>query len=107
MTNTLYRPIDTTEFVRVAVVARDTSGLIDPTSYPVDIAFVPHGEPTNSDLVTWRTATWQTVSGTYYAKVLVGPDGGVELPETDYIVLVRVNAPAEYPVREAGKLILY
>lgn len=98
-----YMDADSTEYRRVLVAATDDAGLdIDPTVYAVDIAFTEHGaRPVAAD---WNSATWVTLDGDYYARVLVGPDGGITLTETDYSVYVRINAGTEFPVLLCGFL---
>lgn len=95
--------VQSTEYRRVLVAVENEAGVPqDPTGFPVQIAFVVDGVlPGPSD---WNAATWVTVSGTYYAKILVGPDGGISLPETDYHVYVRVDAGTEYPYMLCGYL---
>ena len=92
-----------TEYRRVLVSVTDEDGdPVDPTGFPVNMAFVADGVlPVEDD---WHAATWVTSGGNYYAKILVGPDGGVDLPETDYHVYVRVDAGVEYPYMLAGYL---
>ncbi len=93
---------DTTEYRRILVTAFDEEGALDPTSYDVDVAFVRAGSrPTAND---WNTASWVSSGSSHYARILVGPEGGVELEETDYAVYVRINAGAEYPVILTGYL---
>lgn len=95
---------DSTEYRRILVEATDdNSAVINPTGYDVDIAFVAVGaQPVLAD---WNPATWVTVGSTYYAKILVGPDGGLTLADTDYHVYVRVDAGMEYPYLLAGRLV--
>lgn len=93
-----------TEYRRVLVTAVNDAGAVtDPTSYDVYLAFVPVGfQPVEDD---WNEAEWVTVGSTYYAKILVGPDGGLDLNDTDHHVYVKVDAGMEYPFMLAGKLV--
>ena len=92
-----------TEYRRVKVTVVDEAGAtINPTSFPVQMAFmVDGGTPGASD---WNAATWVTSGSNYYARILIGPDGGLNLTESDYHVYVRVDAGAEYPYMLAGIL---
>ena len=90
-----------TEYVRVSVA---TNPPTDPTTDDVSLAFLEAGtEPTDPD---WIAGTWETVSGTYYARVLVGPDGHA-LDVGSYIVWLKVVDNPEEPVRKAGKLVIF
>jgi hypothetical protein len=95
--------VQSTEYRRILVSVTNEAGVtVVPTGFPVSIAFVADGSlPVEDD---WHSATWVTVGSTYYAKILVGPDGGVNLPESDYHVYVRVDAGVEYPYMLAGYL---
>lgn len=92
-----------TEYRRVRVVVTDEAGTpVDPTSFPVHMAFMADGgTPTVSD---WNVASWVTSGSNYYARILIGPDGGLDLDESDYYVYVRVDAGVEYPHMFAGIL---
>ncbi len=93
---------DSTEIRRILVTAYDVVGQLDPTAYAVDIAFmVSTHRPSEDD---WHEAEWESNGSSHYASILVGPDGGVGLQETDYSVYVRINAGAEYPVILSGYL---
>lgn len=94
-----------TENRKIKVSLVDNNSLpVNPTSFPVQIAFMQHGlQPAESD---WNNGTWVTAGSTYYAQIKVGPDGGLVLPETDYWVYVRVDAGDEYPVMLAGFLVM-
>jgi hypothetical protein len=52
---------------------------------------------------TWYEAEYENGA----ARVLVGPDGGVELPVGVYMVWVRVTANPEIPVRQAGRIVIF
>jgi predicted glycosyltransferase len=95
--------VQSTEYRRVLVAVTDEDGdTIVPTAFPVSIAFVADGVlPESGD---WHSATWVTASGRYYARILVGPDGGVNLSESDYHVYVRVDAGVEFPYMLCGYL---
>lgn len=92
-----------TEYRRIKVtVTEDDGDPVNPTVFPVQIAFTLDGvKPVEGD---WLTASWVTVGSTYYARILVGPDGGVNLSDSDHHVWVRVDAGAEYPYMFAGIL---
>lgn len=104
MTTTYTMAHDSTEYRRILVAATDDQGdAINPTSYDVEIAFVAVGaQPIEAD---WNPATWVTSGSTYYARILVGPEGGLVLADTDFHVYVRVDAGMEYPYLLAGRLV--
>lgn len=89
-----------TEYVRVLVAST-----IDPTSYPVHIAFVPRRRAvTDSD---WHTAEWTpgqtwTASGETEARILIGPGSPLPLPTCRYDIWTRIDTTIETPVQRAG-----
>ena len=90
------------EYVRSAVARDDAS---DPTGDVVKLAFMSTtANPGSGD---WKTSDWETVSGIYYARCLVGPGGTVTLTAGDYHVWVKVTDNPEIPVRKAGILRMY
>jgi hypothetical protein len=88
------------EYVRVPISAREGSGAVNPTSRPVDLAFMPLG--TNPASGDWVVAAWETDGSTYYARATVGPGGSKVLAAGTYTVWVRVQDSPEIPVRPAG-----
>lgn len=92
----------TLEYVKVAVAATVNGSAIDPTADAVQMAFPLAGvDPISGD---WKTASWETVSGIYYARCLVGPAGTITLAANLYDVWVKVTDTPETPVRKAGQL---
>lgn len=91
------------EFVRVPVSATGT-GPVDPTADLVEMAIV--AENTLPDVGDWQTATWETIDGVFYAKLLVGPGGTIELDPGQYRIYVRVQDSPERPVLDGGPLIV-
>lgn len=100
----LYRVHGSTEYLRVSVTARDDQGYMDPSDYPVAVAFTRSVEPQPD--ATWHPATWVVQGSTSYARILVGPEGGVDLDPSDWVVWVKVTTTLEEPVLRAGWLIL-
>lgn len=92
-----------TEYRRIKVTVTDEAGaVVVPTAFPVQVAFTVDGAlPSVSD---WQAATWVTSGSNYYARILVGPDGGLNLSDSDHHVYVRVDAGVEYPYMFAGIL---
>jgi hypothetical protein len=92
-----------TEYVRVQVTDTGAGGSsIDPTGDAVEMAFVTPGVlPVSGD---WHTAAWETVSGSYFARILVGPAGTVAPPVGIYEVWVRIHAGVETPIQQSGLL---
>ena len=92
--------LDATEFVEVPIVVAE-----DPTGDAVELAIVDvWAAPTDVDFVagSWDPAT---TSSPYTARVLVGPDGDVELEARGWhAVHWRVTDNPEVPVRSAGLL---
>ena len=89
-----------TEYVRVAIDAG-----VDPTADNVQMAFPVTGvAPESAD---WKSATWESTGGTYYARCLVGPGFGGVVSLTAgglYDVYVKVADNPETVVRNTGAL---
>lgn len=89
-----------TEYVRVAIDAG-----VDPTADNVQMAFPVTGvAPVLGD---WKSATWETSDGTYYARCLVGPGIGGVVSLTAgglYDVYVKIADNPETVVRNTGAL---
>ncbi len=102
MTTITLSPIST-EYVRVPISATEAGTPVDPTSYPVDMAFVATGEPATGD---WHSASWETAGTVFYARILVGPAGGLALARGTYTIWVRITAGLEQPVQEVGLLVV-
>lgn len=99
-----------TEYVRVPITAMDGSSAIVPTSDVVEMAFVAPGA--SPETLDWNSATWETdnttTPTTYYARCLVGPDGGVvTLTETLYDVFVKVGDNPETVVHRTGAIAIF
>jgi hypothetical protein len=93
------------EYVNVRVTAKLVKTAYNPTTKPVDMAFVStSSSPADDD---WNTAEWETVDGEYIAKCLVGPTGTRSLDPGTYAVYVRVTDDPEVPVIYAGVLEVY
>jgi hypothetical protein len=106
--SSLSQSAQSTEYVLVAVSARENGALIDPTSDTVQMAFPVHGvAPVSGD---FKSASWETdatvTPAVHYARCLVGPGVGaaVALTVGDYEVWVRIVDTPEVPVRRAGRL---
>lgn len=89
-------PASSTEYLHVPVTL--PAG-VDAGSTPVRIAVVAHrADPAGSE---WRDADW--VNGV--ARILIGPDSGLELAAGDYRVWINLDPPgSENVVRKAGIL---
>jgi hypothetical protein len=93
-------PRESTEFVYIPVSA---PGTVDPTAYPVQIAFTLDGSETRP--IVLNTATWETIDGVTYAKLLVGPGAEVLAPGR-WRPWWKVTANPEHPVRPATNLLI-
>jgi hypothetical protein len=94
------------QFVKVRITAYEDGEPVDPTTAPVEMAFVPFDD--DPPAPSWVAAQWET-SGTgssaaYYARCLVGPAGTVTLVEGLYDVYVKINDATEVPVLETGRI---
>lgn len=81
--------------MRVPIANDDGS---NPTADVVQFAFpTPGTEP-----ATFYNGSWQTISGIYHARCLVGPGGVVTLTPAFYDVYVKITDSPEVPVLLAG-----
>jgi hypothetical protein len=92
-----------TQLVKVGVTAAIAGEGVDPTEYPVEVALMVEGErPSDSD---YKSASWETIGGKYYACVLAGPEGLIQWTDTDeaYLPWVRIDPPgSERPEVKGG-----
>ena len=86
------------QYVRVPIA--DVAGA-NPTGDTVEMAFPLIGQ----EPVTFYLGSWQTISGVFYARCLVGPSSsGPVLTVGYYDVYVRITDDPEVPVLYAGTL---
>lgn len=89
----------TLQYVKVPVTAEVSGAAIDPTGDAVQMAFPVRGvKPVTND---WKTASWETMDGTYLARCLVGPGGTVTLGVGLYDVHVKITDSPEIVVDQA------
>src|SRR5690606_25511749 len=97
-----------TEYIRVAVTAKEFGVRVDPTGGTVQMAFVPRSDedagPVPGD---WKAASWETDNGAYYARCLIGPSGVLTLNKGYYRIWVKFSAAPETPVLAVGHLYVY
>lgn len=89
-----------TEYVKVPVTAD-----VDPTSDVVMMALTLAAGGVS--LGDFTTASWETTDGVHYARLLVGPAGGLALPNGSYKIWVKITDNPEIPVKPAGHLTIY
>jgi hypothetical protein len=94
-----------TEYLRYQVTATVAGAVYTPTSDVVQFAFPVTGAQPS----TWLSGSWETVGSNYFARVLVGPTGGVVTltAGTTYDVWMKITDSPEIPVRLVGKLTVY
>jgi hypothetical protein len=90
------------QYVKVPVSATVNGVAYDPTSDTVQIAFTPVAR--DPDSADWLTASWETDGSSYFARVLVGPGGSVQLAAGTFAVWVKVVDDPEVPVLQAGTI---
>lgn len=96
-----------TQYMQVEVSQLDSGLPTDPTGNDVYLAIVP-GRATPGD-DDWLTGSWDTssVNGTYFAQVLIGPDGLLTLTPGVWTVWIKIDADPETPTAQAGTLTVY
>lgn len=95
-------PALSTEYVRVQVTASSAGAVVNPTSDTIQFAF----PATTVQPSVWYSGSWETISGVYYARCLVGPTGGVVTLTVgnSYDVWVKITDSPEVPVRKVTTL---
>lgn len=99
------RPSKSREYLEIEVQCTLPSGTrVNLSTDTVEVAFLAHGDPTDSD---WHAAEWfpfNETGGRMIARCLIGPGGPTGTPvltEDVYQVFVRVSTPPEEPVIKA------
>lgn len=93
---------DSTELLGVLVRRRRRSLELNPSLYPIQLAFTTPGErPVAQD---WVDGSWAHSDGQWWGECLVGPLGGKSLVPGDYDVWCRIVAGVETLVRRTGCL---
>lgn len=91
----------TKEFLKTQVTHTVNGTTVDPTTKPVEWAFVTSGNPTDTD---WVTGDWETTPDGYYARIIVGPGSTKVLAVGTYTAWIRITDNPEVPVRIVGKV---
>jgi hypothetical protein len=87
-----------TEYIKSRITATKNGATYDPTGDVVEVAFkTPGVDPAALD---WHAASWETAGTAYYARLLVGPAGGLVLATGTYKMWIRVTDAPEVPVLE-------
>lgn len=90
-------PASSTEYLHIPVTATPAGTSL--TGVPVKVAAVAHRNNPASD--EWHTASWDGTA----ARILIGPDTGLELAAGDYRIWIHIDPPgAEVVIRRAGIL---
>jgi hypothetical protein len=88
-----------TVFIKSRIVATKNGTSYNPTGDVVEVAFkTPGVDPAGPD---WHAASWETAGTAYYARLLVGPVGGLVLAVGTYRMWIRITDAPEVPVLEA------
>lgn len=88
-----------TVFIKSRIVATKNGAAYNPTGDVVEVAFkLPGVDPAGPD---WHAASWETAGTAYYARLLVGPVGGLVLAVGTYIMWIRITDSPEVPVLDA------
>jgi len=97
-----------TQYIEIPVTELASGLPADPTTNPVHVAFMlGRAQPDTGD---WKTGSWETsgVNGAYFARVLVGPNGGViTLTPGLYTVWLKIDASPETPIMQTGNVTVY
>lgn len=89
------------EYVKCKVEAIKAGVLYNPTGDAVAFAFTATEDATGA---SWSGGSWETISGEYWARCLVGTGGAVQLTPDIYYVWVKITDSPEIPVKMAGLL---
>jgi hypothetical protein len=96
-----------TMYYLVPVTATKSGTAWDPTSDPVQFAFMP--APTQVPAAgDWVSGSWDTNTASvlypYSARCLVGPSGTITLGIGTYVAYLKITDSPEVPVLIAGQL---
>lgn len=98
-------PVSSSQFLAADITAIAGGVTENPTSFPVDIAFI--AGPTQPQSSDWISASWASMFGPpYIAQIMVGPNGHV-LPPGTYKIWARVSNPPQVPVIPVGFVTIY
>lgn len=88
-----------TVYIKSRIIATLNGSSYNPTGDLVEIAFkAPGVDPSGPD---WHTGSWETAGvNEYYARLLVGPIGGLVLAVGTWRMWVRITDAPEVPVLE-------
>jgi hypothetical protein len=89
-----------TVYIKSRIRATKNGATYDPTGDVVEVAFkTPGVDPAGPD---WHAASWEAASSSvFYARLLVGPVGGLVLTVGTYKMWIRITDAPEVPVLEA------
>jgi len=94
----------TIEYLKYPVSADRGDTAIEPSDYPVYFAFPdPDVAPVEAD---WQPGDWEADGDTDLARILVGPDGGVVVPDGWHDVWLRIVDAPEHPERRVDRLFI-
>jgi hypothetical protein len=95
-------PSASKQYIKIPVTATVNGIVVDPESDSVAFACVAPGvAPASGDFVA---GSWETISGRYYARVLIGPGTSLELVTGLYEIFVKITDNPEIPVLDSGLL---
>lgn len=98
----LEQPANSTEPVFVPV--QKLGGPI-PVGATCRFAFVPVSAGLREPLVDeWRTGTFETIGGSVFASLPVGPLGEIALDATTYHTWTGIDSGTDHPIRRVGTL---
>jgi len=90
------------EYICVEVEAGLNGVSSDPTADTVVMALMATGNPSTGD---WKTASWETSLGKYFARLEVGPGSTVGSKTAGkYNLWIKVTDSPEAPVRKVGRV---
>jgi hypothetical protein len=97
--------VSSSQFVAVDLTAMSGGLSENPTSFPVNLAFI--AGPTQPTSGQWQTAAWASVSGPpFVAQILLGPNG-YPLALGTYKIWARVTSGSQQPVIPVGFVTIY
>ncbi len=90
------------EYICVEVEAGLNGVSSDPTADTVQLALMVSGSPSSGD---WKTGSWETSLGKYYARLEVGPGSTVGAKTAGkYDLWIKITDSPEAPVRKVGRV---
>lgn len=103
-------PALSSQFILYPIEGKDENGVLDPTGFPVEFAFLVQDATLALDTI-WYTGSWTTevqdfLPNIYRAQIKIGPNGAVALTAGSWDVYIRITAITEVPIEKVDTILI-